>query len=73
MAVYYQLPGAKGMVGFITAVSQHFCAKCNRIRLTAEGKIRPCLFNSWEVEIRDRLRKIPMNEKEKREKLFSTV
>ena len=67
-AVYYQLPGAKGMVGFITAVSQHFCAKCNRIRLTAEGKIRPCLFNSREVEIRDRLRKIPMNEKEKREK-----
>ena len=69
-AVYYQLPGAKGMVGFITAVSQHFCAKCNRIRLTAEGKIRPCLFNSREVDLKDRLRQVPLNETEKREKVI---
>lgn len=69
-AVYYQLPGAKGMVGFITAVSQHFCARCNRIRLTAEGKIRPCLFNSQEVNLKDRLRHIPLNESEKREKVI---
>ena len=67
-AVYYQLPGAKGMVGFITAVSQHFCARCNRIRLTAEGKIRPCLFNSREIELRDKLRQIPVHEQEAREK-----
>jgi len=65
-AIYYQLPGAKGMVGFITAVSQHFCAKCNRIRLTAEGRLRPCLFSSREVEIKDTLRKIPLNELEAR-------
>ncbi len=66
-AVYYQLPGAKGMVGFITAVSQHFCAKCNRIRLTAEGRLRPCLFSSREVEIKDKLRQIPLKEQEARE------
>ena len=65
-AIYYQLPGAKGMVGFITAVSQHFCAKCNRIRLTAEGRLRPCLFSSREIEIRDQLRQIPLNELEAR-------
>lgn len=69
-AVYYQLPGAKGKVGFITAVSQHFCSRCNRIRLTAEGKIRPCLFSSSEIEVRDRLRSIPLQQQKEREKII---
>jgi GTP 3',8-cyclase len=71
-AVYYQLPGAKGMVGFITAVSQHFCAKCNRIRLTANGNIRPCLFNSREVEVRDKLRQVPTDEQEVRKRTIQS-
>jgi len=69
-AVYYKLPGAKGMVGFITAVSQHFCARCNRIRLTAEGKLRPCLFSDREIEIKNRLREIPAYQKSKRKILI---
>lgn len=69
-AVYYQLPGAKGMVGFITAISQHFCARCNRIRLTAEGKLKPCLFSSREVEIRDRLRVIPLHQQKLRKEFI---
>ena len=69
-AVYYQLPGAKGLFGFISAVSQHFCAQCNRIRLTAEGKIRPCLFSSQEVDIKEKLRQMPLNKPELRKELI---
>ncbi len=69
-AVYYQLPGAKGMVGFITAVSQHFCARCNRIRLTAEGRLRPCLFSSREVNLKERLRQIPLNQQNLRKEVI---
>jgi len=69
-AVYYQLPGAKGMVGFITAVSQHFCAGCNRIRLKAEGKLKPCLFSDREIEIKNKLRKIPAYQKSERKELI---
>ncbi len=69
-AIYYQLPGAKGMFGFISAVSQHFCARCNRIRLTAEGKLRPCLFSSREVDIKEKLRQIPSNQRRLRRELI---
>ena len=69
-AVYYQLPGAKGMFGFVTAVSQHFCASCNRIRLTAQGKLRPCLFSSREVDIKEKLRQIPSNHRRLRKELI---
>ena len=40
----YRLPGAVGTIGFISPVSQPFCAFCNRIRLTADGKLRLCLL-----------------------------
>jgi len=54
----YRLEGAKGVVGFITAISDnHFCEQCNRIRLTADGKVRPCLFNDLEIDFRDPLRR----------------
>ncbi len=69
-AIYYQLPGAKGMFGFINAVSQHFCAKCNRIRLTAGGRLRPCLFSSREIDLKESLRKIPMEEKQARKNII---
>jgi cyclic pyranopterin phosphate synthase len=55
-ASYYQLPGARGTVGFITPVSDHFCFKCNRLRLTADGKLLPCLLSSEEVDLRSALR-----------------
>lgn len=55
-ARYYRLPGARGTVGFISPVSSHFCPQCNRLRLTAEGRMRPCLFSSEEVDVRKILR-----------------
>ena len=55
-AVYYRFPNAKGTVGFISAMSNHFCSTCNRLRLTADGKIRPCLFSDREVDVRTALR-----------------
>jgi molybdenum cofactor biosynthesis enzyme MoaA len=43
-------------IGFITSMSQHFCGTCNRLRLTADGKLKVCLFGSQEVSLRDVLR-----------------
>lgn len=56
-AQYYHLPDAQGTVGVISAISNHFCASCNRLRLTADGKIKPCLFSDTEYDIRSALRK----------------
>ena len=55
-AQYYEFPGAQGTVGFISALSNHFCARCNRLRLTADGKLRPCLFSDEEYDVRTALR-----------------
>ena len=55
-ARYFRLPGARGTVGFITPVSEHFCVSCNRLRLTADGKLRPCLFSKDEIDLRQALR-----------------
>ena len=55
-AKYFRLPGAKGTVGFISPVSEHFCQGCNRLRLTADGKLRPCLFSDNEIDLREPLR-----------------
>lgn len=55
-ARYYQFPCATGTVGFISPVSEHFCFKCNRLRLTADGKLRPCLLSDVEVDLRPYLR-----------------
>ncbi len=53
----FRLEGAKGVIGFITAISDnHFCEQCNRIRLTADGRIRPCLFSAIQVDFREALR-----------------
>lgn len=51
-ARYFSFPGAKGTVGFISPLSRHFCSECNRLRLTADGKIRPCLFSDEEFDIK---------------------
>jgi GTP 3',8-cyclase len=55
-ARYYTLPGAQGTIGVISAVSNHFCGSCNRLRLTADGKIKPCLFSDQEYDLRTALR-----------------
>jgi cyclic pyranopterin phosphate synthase len=55
-ARYYRLPGAKGTLGFITPISEHFCHQCNRLRLTADGHLRPCLLSDYEIDLRTPLR-----------------
>ncbi|MBM3166133.1 MAG: GTP 3',8-cyclase MoaA [Chloroflexi bacterium] len=55
-ARYYRFPKSTGTVGFITPVSEHFCIHCNRLRLTAEGKLRPCLLSDEEIDLRPALR-----------------
>ena len=55
-AKYFRLPHASGTIGFITPVSEHFCVQCNRLRLTADGKLRPCLLAEEEVDLKQPLR-----------------
>lgn len=50
-AEVYSLPNAQGRVGFIHAMSQPFCEQCNRLRLTARGELRSCLFDGGEIEL----------------------
>lgn len=50
-AVHYRLKGAKGRVGLINPISRHFCRECNRIRVTADGKIKPCLHSDFEMDM----------------------
>jgi len=48
----YMLPDGSGSVGLISPVSSHFCPTCNRIRITAEGKLKPCLHSAEEIDLR---------------------
>ncbi len=52
VAKLYKLPDAKGSIGLISPISAHFCAACNRIRLTADGKIKPCLHSGDEYSLK---------------------
>uniref|UniRef100_A0A3Q3GF87 Molybdenum cofactor biosynthesis protein 1 n=1 Tax=Labrus bergylta TaxID=56723 RepID=A0A3Q3GF87_9LABR len=52
----FKVPGFKGQVGFITSMSEHFCGSCNRLRITADGSLKVCLFGNSEVSLRDFLR-----------------
>lgn len=56
-ARYYRPPGAGGTLGFIGAVTDCFCARCNRFRLTADGALRPCLLEDDEVDLKGPLRR----------------
>ena len=56
-AKYYRLPGAKGTIGFITPVSEHFCFSCNRLRLTAQGGLLPCLLSDEQIDVKQPLRR----------------
>lgn len=55
-ARYYQLPGARGTIGFISPMTEHFCHSCNRLRLTTDGQLRPCLLDEDEVDLKKPLR-----------------
>ena len=52
VARLYRLPDSLGNIGLISPVSAHFCTDCNRIRITADGKIKPCLHSSDEISIK---------------------
>jgi GTP 3',8-cyclase len=55
-ARYFRFPGAPGTVGVITPMSHNYCDRCNRMRLTANGRLRPCLFGDIETDLRTPLR-----------------
>jgi len=55
-ATYYRFPGAPGTIGVITPMSHNFCDRCNRLRLTADGQLRPCLFGDLQTDLRALLR-----------------
>ncbi|XP_028018589.1 molybdenum cofactor biosynthesis protein 1 isoform X2 [Balaenoptera acutorostrata] len=52
----FKIPGFRGRVSFITSMSEHFCGTCNRLRITADGNLKVCLFGNSEVSLRDHLR-----------------
>lgn len=52
----WQVPGFRGKVGFITSMTENFCGTCNRLRITADGNLKVCLFGNSEVSLRDLLR-----------------
>ncbi len=56
-AEMYQIEGGSGRVGFISPLSHRFCSTCNRLRVTADGRVRLCLFSDLEFGLRDMMRK----------------
>ncbi len=52
----YRIAGGRGEIGFISALSQHFCRRCNRLRLTADGKLRACLLSDRYLSVKEALR-----------------
>lgn len=55
-ARYFRFDGAVGVIGFISALTHHFCDSCNRLRITSDGKLRPCLFSETEIDLKPALR-----------------
>ncbi|HLA89033.1 MAG TPA: GTP 3',8-cyclase MoaA [Gemmatimonadaceae bacterium] len=56
-ATYHRLTGAAGTIGVITPMTHTYCGSCNRVRLTADGRLRTCLYGDHEVNLRDPLRR----------------
>ena len=56
-ATYFRYDGAPGTIGVITPMSHNYCDRCNRMRLTADGQLRPCLFGDIQTDLRDALRR----------------
>eukprot|EP00759_Apiculatamorpha_spiralis_P020856 PhF_6_TR2608/c0_g1_i1/m.4405/K20967/MOCS1; GTP 3',8-cyclase / cyclic pyranopterin monophosphate synthase len=61
-AKVFQVPGYAGRLGFITSMTSHFCGSCNRLRLTAEGDLKTCLFGDDEYPLRQLLRDNPLDD-----------
>ncbi len=55
-ARYFRFEGAPGVIGFISPITHHFCSSCNRLRLTSDGKLRPCLFSETEIDLKSAIR-----------------
>jgi len=55
-ARYFRFEKAQGVVGFISPISHHFCNSCNRLRITSDGKLRPCLFSESEIDLKSAMR-----------------
>lgn len=53
---HYRVPGFVGRIGFISSMTDHFCGSCNRLRLTADGNLKVCLFGKEEFSLRDVIR-----------------
>lgn len=53
----YRVPGFQGRIGFVTSMTHNFCGTCNRLRITADGSLKVCLFGNTEVSLRDIVRK----------------
>jgi len=68
-AKYYNIVGGQGSLGLISPISHHFCDKCNRIRLTADGRLRSCLYDSQEIDLK--LALLNCNSDEQLLKLFT--
>ena len=51
-AKIYSIPGYAGKIGFISSMSKHFCGGCNRLRLTADGNLKICLFDNREINLK---------------------
>ncbi|HAK60893.1 MAG TPA: GTP 3',8-cyclase MoaA [Nitrospiraceae bacterium] len=56
-ARYFRFEGASGVIGFISPMTHHFCESCNRLRLTSEGTLRPCLFSETEIDLKAPMRR----------------
>ena len=52
----YKLEGAQGEIGFVSALSNHFCRQCNRLRLTASGRVRACLLSDYQKDLKGPIR-----------------
>ena len=72
-ARYYRLPGAKGTIGFISAVTEPFCRWCNRLRLTSYGQLCPCLLSDDGIDLREPLRNNKYSEDEIRRLIIEVV
>jgi cyclic pyranopterin phosphate synthase len=55
-ARYFRFEDAPGVIGFISPITHHFCGTCNRLRITSDGKIRPCLFSETLIDIKTVIR-----------------
>ncbi|MFO0752445.1 MAG: GTP 3',8-cyclase MoaA [Thermodesulfovibrionales bacterium] len=55
-ARYFRFGDAPGVIGFISPITHHFCGSCNRLRITSDGKLRPCLFSETEIDLKPALR-----------------